>query len=178
MRDIILRNIVWNMNMLIRGVMIFIVTLILFRIILKIIIFEKFKSKYTGKIKLGIILIIVITYVSSLIFIWNKDRVDKTEIVNSYKLEKTEDYIINSKQYEDIIQSIYDGNNEIIDVFKSKEGSNLEKLVLNIQNGVRDKSKNNSNEKSIKVKKYKSNKDKRFFVYSYPKEINIIEEIN
>lgn len=177
MEDIILKNIVWNMNMLIRGVILFIVALILFRVILEIIDFEKFKSKYIGKIKLGIILIIVITYVSSLIFIWNKDRIDKTEIVNSYKIEKTEDYIINSKQYEDIIKSIYDGNNEIIDVFKSKEGSSLEKLVLNIKNGVKDKSKNNSNEKSIRVITYKSDIDKRFFVYSYPKEINIIEEI-
>ena len=179
MEDIILSNI--SLNVITIGSIIIAASGMSFMTIIFIIdIFskEKFEGKYyIAKIEKVLMLIIVIAYVGGLIFIWNKVRSDKPEIVNSYKLEKTEEYIIDNTQYENIIKSIYDEKNKIKDVFKSKEDDRIEKLVLNIRKGVKDKSKKDGTEKSIKVITYKSNIGKRYFDYSYPKEINILEEI-
>ncbi|WWU66637.1 hypothetical protein QJR26_18005 (plasmid) [Clostridium baratii] len=174
MEDIILSNI--SLNVITIGSIIIAASGMAFMTIIFII--DIFEGKYyIAKIEKVLMLIVVIAYVGGLIFIWNKVRSDKLEIVNSYKLEKTEEYIIDKKQYEDIRKSIYDEKNKIKDVFKSKEEGRIEKLVLNIRNGVKDKSKKDGKEKSIKVITYKSNIGKRYFDYSYPKEINILEEI-
>ena len=175
--DIILRHvggkstIFWGMTL---GV---IVTLILLTLILNIMLTDKFKAKYRLQKKLGLIFMIVFLYISSIVFIGYKYKENKKEILDSYKLEKTEEYFINDNKYNEIVKSIYDEKREVTDVFKNKENSKIEKLLLDIPAKLKDSSKSGSNEKTIKVMRYRSSIDKSYLFISYPKEIKVIEEI-
>ncbi|WWU66816.1 hypothetical protein QJR26_18545 (plasmid) [Clostridium baratii] len=177
MKEIILSNIDLSVYSLIREILLIAVAVTALFFILMIMLTDRFESKYRFVIKSVLILVIIGTYISFLIYIDHKDNAERMKIVSSYNIEKTDDYIIDNKQYEKIVNSIKDEELKIIDVFKKKADKKIEKLCLNVPDKLIDNSKGDSNEKIIKVTTYKNSLDKKYLFLDCPEEIKVIEEI-
>lgn len=103
-------------------------------------------------------------------------HISQNKIADTYKVEKTEEFFIDNKQYDIIKNCLLSDRGNIKDIFKNKANSNIEKVNINIPKEIKDYSKVGE-ERVIKVEVYKPNTDKKYLGIDYPKEIKILKEI-
>lgn len=103
-------------------------------------------------------------------------EIEMIKISDTYKLEKSEEFYINSKQYDNIINCLVNNKTKIDEVLINSN-NNIEKVSINIPKEIKDYSKSGE-KRIIKVEVYKSNSNKNYFLINYSKEIRILKEIS